>query len=119
MDGVQWFRECALMKRANEEVEILEAEFARSRRWFLKNSENWTKMAEREKRGGMAPYAHKQASIYADLARECEMLWKKLPQLVVDDEIAEAKKAKKDEEEREVDAMEEPDYEVRDYLEVV
>ncbi|KAF8143056.1 hypothetical protein K438DRAFT_2111109 [Mycena galopus ATCC 62051] len=117
MDRVQWFRERALMKRANEEVEILEAEFARSRQWFLKNSENWTKMAEREKREdyvdnqGWRAYPHKQASIYADLARECEMLWKKLPQLVVDDEIAEAKKAKKDEEEREVDAMEEPDYE--------
>ncbi|KAF8185780.1 hypothetical protein K438DRAFT_1765569 [Mycena galopus ATCC 62051] len=117
MDRVQWFRERALMKRANEEVEILEAEFARSRRWFLRNSENWTKMAEREKRGdyvdnqGWRAYAHKQAIIYAALARECEMLWKKLPQLVVDDEIAEAKKAKKDEEEREVDAMEEPDYE--------
>ncbi|KAF8147596.1 hypothetical protein K438DRAFT_2027687 [Mycena galopus ATCC 62051] len=124
MDRVQWFRERALMKRANEEVEILEAEFARSRQWFLKNSENWTKMAEREKRGdyvnnqGWLAYAHKQAIIYADLAHECEMLWKKLLQLVVDDEIAEAKKAKKDEEEREVDAMEEPDYE-EDYLEVV
>jgi hypothetical protein len=40
------------MKRANEEVEILEIEFERSIRWFLKNSENWTTMAERERRAG-------------------------------------------------------------------
>ncbi|KAJ7826570.1 hypothetical protein B0H14DRAFT_2595735 [Mycena olivaceomarginata] len=118
MDRVQWFRERALMKRANEEVEILEAEFERSSRWFLKNSENWTKMAERERRAdyvdnqGWRAYAHKQAIIYADLARECETLWKKLPQLVMEDEIADAKKTKKDEEERELDAMEEPDYEI-------
>jgi hypothetical protein len=42
------------MKRANEEVEILEAEFERSSGWFLKNSENWTKMAERERRAGVS-----------------------------------------------------------------
>ncbi|KAJ7840097.1 hypothetical protein B0H14DRAFT_2587662 [Mycena olivaceomarginata] len=118
MDRVQWFRERALMKRANEEVEILEVEFERSIRWFLKNSENWTTMAERERRAdyvdnqGWRAYAHKQAIIYADLARECETLRKKLPQLVMEDEIADAKKAKKDEEERELDAMEEPDYEI-------
>ncbi|KAJ6607947.1 hypothetical protein B0H10DRAFT_1816781 [Mycena sp. CBHHK59/15] len=53
MDRVQWFRERALMKRANEEVEILEAEFERSRRWFTKNSEIWMEMAETEKRRGM------------------------------------------------------------------
>ncbi|KAJ7898175.1 hypothetical protein B0H14DRAFT_3424537 [Mycena olivaceomarginata] len=124
MDRVQWFHERTLMKRANEEVEILEAEFEHSSWWFLKNSENWTKMAERERRAdyvdnqGWRAYAHKQAIIYADLAHECETLWKKLPQLVVEDEIADAKKAKKDEEEREIDAMEEPDYE-EDYLEVI
>ncbi|KAF8144372.1 hypothetical protein K438DRAFT_2102464 [Mycena galopus ATCC 62051] len=53
MDRVQWFRERALMKRANEEVEILEAEFERSRRWFTKNSDIWTKMGETERRTGM------------------------------------------------------------------
>ncbi|KAF8135927.1 hypothetical protein K438DRAFT_1738568 [Mycena galopus ATCC 62051] len=53
MDRVQWFRERALMKRANEEVEILDAEFERARRWFTKNSEIWTKMAETEKKTGM------------------------------------------------------------------
>ncbi|KAF7366252.1 hypothetical protein MVEN_00502800 [Mycena venus] len=95
------------MKRANEEVEILEAEFERSRRWFTKNSEIWTEMAETEKRRvygddqGWRAYAHRQAAIYTNLAHECETLWNKLPQLVIEDEIAEAKKAKKEEEERE------------------
>ncbi|KAF8121467.1 hypothetical protein K438DRAFT_2005168 [Mycena galopus ATCC 62051] len=109
------------MKRANEEVEILEAEFERSRRWFTKNSDIWTKMGERERRMGYGDdhgwraYAHSQAAIYANLARECETLWKKLPQLVIEDEIADAKKAKKEEEERERNAEEEPDYE-EDYL---
>ncbi|KAF8174422.1 hypothetical protein K438DRAFT_2023128 [Mycena galopus ATCC 62051] len=121
MDRVQWFRERALMKQANEEVEILDAEFECLRRWFTKNSEIWTKMAETEKRTGYSDdqgwraYAHWQAAIYANLARECKTLWKKLPQLVIDDEIADAKKAKKEEEERERNAEEEPDYE-EDYL---
>jgi hypothetical protein len=65
---------------------------------------------------GWRAYTHKQAIIYAGLARECETLWKKLLQLVMEDEIADAKKAKKDEEERELDVMEEPDYEVSFYL---
>ncbi|KAF8179970.1 hypothetical protein K438DRAFT_1768625 [Mycena galopus ATCC 62051] len=178
------------MKRAKEEVEILEAEFRCSRQWFTYNSEIWTKMAEREKRAdygdhqGWPAYAHKPVGpspvavtataviltavfldfkhltgrdgrqdglpvstavtavvqravgggkeystgrarhpfdgcrrtvatpgvIYANLACECEVLWDKLPQLVVEDEIVDAKKAKKDEEEREADATEEPDY---------
>jgi hypothetical protein len=34
----------------------------------------------------------------------------------MEDEIADAKKTKKDEEERELDAMEEPDYKVSFYL---
>ncbi|KAF8127306.1 hypothetical protein K438DRAFT_1790045 [Mycena galopus ATCC 62051] len=113
---VEWFRERALMKRAKEEVEILEAEFQCSRQWFIYNSEIWTKMAEREKRAdygddqGWPAYAHKPGVIYANLACECEVLWNKLPQLVVEDEIIDVKKAKKDEEEWEADATEEPDY---------
>ncbi|KAF8147526.1 hypothetical protein K438DRAFT_2090107 [Mycena galopus ATCC 62051] len=60
---------------------------------------------------GWRAYAHRQAAIYVNLARKCETLWKKLPQLVINDEIADAKKAKKEEEEQERNAKEEPDYE--------
>ncbi|KAJ7789810.1 hypothetical protein B0H14DRAFT_2626823 [Mycena olivaceomarginata] len=116
MDRVQWFRERALMKRAKEEIEILEEEFKRAKRWFTQTSEIWTKMAGMEKRGdyhddqGWRAYAYRQAAIYEDLAHQSEAEWVKLPQLIAQDAIAEANKAKEDEEERERDSREEPDY---------
>ncbi|KAJ7836773.1 hypothetical protein B0H14DRAFT_2362740 [Mycena olivaceomarginata] len=136
MDRVQWFRERALMKRAKEEIEILEEEFKRAKWWFTQTSEIWTKMAGMEKRGGTSPfhctsaapltggpvdyhddqgwraYAYRQAAIYEDLAHQSEAEWVKLPQLIAQDAIAEANKAKEDEEERERDSREEPDYKV-------
>ncbi|KAJ7747582.1 hypothetical protein B0H14DRAFT_3514007 [Mycena olivaceomarginata] len=124
MDRVQWFRERALMKRAKEEIEILEEEFKRAKRWFTQTSEIWTKMAGMEKRGdyhddqGWRAYAYRQAAIYEDLAHQSKAEWVKLPQLIAQDAIAEANKAKEDEEERERDSREEPDYK-EDYLVVV
>jgi hypothetical protein len=139
VDRVQWFREQALMKRAKEEIKILEEEFKHAKWWFTQTSEIWTKMAGMEKRGGKSPfhctsaapltgrpvdyhddqgwrvYAYRQAAIYEDLAHQCETEWVKLPQLVAQDAIAEANKAKEDEEERERDSREEPDYKVRLY----
>ncbi|KAF8181906.1 hypothetical protein K438DRAFT_1767633 [Mycena galopus ATCC 62051] len=106
-EEIQWFCERALMKWANEEVEILKAEFECSRRWFMKNGDIWMKIAEAEKKmgynndHGWRAYAHKQVVIYVNLVCKHETLWKKLPPLVIEDEIADVKKAKKEEEERE------------------
>ena len=52
---------------------------------------------------GWRAYAHKQAVIYENLARECKTQYELLPKLVAKDELDEANKAQKDEEERERD----------------
>ncbi|KAJ7840970.1 hypothetical protein B0H14DRAFT_2587184 [Mycena olivaceomarginata] len=123
MNRVHWFRERALMKRAKEEIKILE-EFKHAKWWFMQTSKIRMTMAGMEKRGdyhddqGWRAYAYRQAAIYEDLAHQCETEWVKLPQLIAEDAIAEANKAKEDEEEREWDSREEPDYK-EDYLVVV
>ncbi|KAF7371877.1 hypothetical protein MVEN_00044900 [Mycena venus] len=112
MDRVQWFRERALLERAIEEVEILDAEFERAITWFAKTSEIWTKLALETSSidlgitfssgpndynpsvGGWQAYAHKQAAIYLELRVGCEQAKAGLAGMVKQDLEKENKKAK-------------------------
>ena len=112
MDRVQWFRERALLERAIEEVEILDAEFERAITWFGKTSEIWTKLAletgsinlgiafssgpndYNPSVGGWQAYAHKQAAMYLELRVSCEQAKAGLEGIINQDLEKENKKAK-------------------------
>ncbi|KAF7337388.1 hypothetical protein MSAN_02264900 [Mycena sanguinolenta] len=111
MDRVQWFRERALLERAIEEVEILDAEFERAIIWFGKTSEIWTKLAletgsmdlgiafssgpndYNPSVGGWQAYAHKQAAMYLELRVGCEQAKADLEGMIKQDSEKENKKA--------------------------
>ena len=71
---VKWFRARAARDRAREEVEILETEFCRAHRSFLKMSRVWMELATGKRPG----YAYKQSAMYNQLAVDCEEAFEKL-----------------------------------------
>jgi hypothetical protein len=71
---VKWFRARAARNRAQEEVEILEAEFRRAHRSFLQMSKIWMELAT----GKRAGYAFKQSAMYNRLAIDCKEAFEKV-----------------------------------------
>ncbi|KAJ7230075.1 hypothetical protein GGX14DRAFT_344474 [Mycena pura] len=108
MDRVQWFRERALMHRAQEEIEILTVEFQRATEFFKHSAAIWSEIAtgsinvEASARIlghltratlGWRAYAYHQAGIYSDLQSGCQRAWEDLPNLIAVDQEKEDKKA--------------------------
>ena len=77
---VRWFRAKAELDRWNEEVCILEAEFARTARTFEFLSNAWAQSVKGpigDKRGYSA-FASERSDMYARMARNCSEKFKKL-----------------------------------------
>ena len=78
VDRVKWFRDRAARDRAQEEKEILEAEFCRTIRSFTKMSDVWSKLATKNaSKHSNAAYARKQAALYHALAEDCRKTYNK------------------------------------------
>jgi hypothetical protein len=78
VDRVKWFRDRAARDRAREELEILKAEFERTKLSFTKMSDVWTTLAAKDATcRSSAAYAHKQASLYDALAEDCRKMYDK------------------------------------------
>jgi len=77
VDRVKWFRDRAARDRAREEMEILKAEFDRTKRSFTRMSDVWTMLAKDANFNSSAAYAHKQASLYCALAEDCRTMYEK------------------------------------------
>lgn len=78
MDRVKWFRDRAARDRAREEMEILKAEFDRTRLSFTKMSDVWTTLAAKNATcHSNAAYAYNQASLYCALAEDCGKMYDK------------------------------------------
>ena len=78
MDRVKWFRDQAARDRAQEEKEILHAEFQCMIQSFDKMSDIWTKLAaENASKHSNAAYACKQAALYLALAEDCRKIYNK------------------------------------------
>ena len=70
---MKWFRARAARDRAREEVEILEQEFIRAHRSFVRMAKVWTEISEQAKDDkGKAAYGHKQSAMYHQLALNCK-----------------------------------------------
>lgn len=69
-DRVEWFRARQDALQWKEEVEILEAEITRCRRWFTKMAGVWRKLAIESQKPGYAAYAHEKADIFLRRASE-------------------------------------------------
>ncbi|KAF7367681.1 hypothetical protein MSAN_00831800 [Mycena sanguinolenta] len=85
LDRVKWFRDRALLQRAQEERETLEEEFSRTRVAFHSSARIWSALAEDASRPGRKAYAEKQSSMYSALAERCFVARGKLPVLVAAD----------------------------------
>ncbi|KAJ7921959.1 hypothetical protein B0H13DRAFT_1866198 [Mycena leptocephala] len=98
VDRVKWFRDRALKCRSDEEVETLEAEFARVIESFRHNSEDiWAEIASQEDgETGWRVYAYKQAAMYDKLSQDCAAEWARAPSLVLKDQKDEEEKARRD-----------------------
>jgi hypothetical protein len=98
VDRVKWFRDRALKCRSDEEVETLEAEFARVIESFRHNSEDiWAEIASQEDgETGWRAYAYKQAAMYDKLSQDCAAEWARAPSLVLKDQKDEEEKARRD-----------------------
>lgn len=78
VDRVKWFRDRAARDRAQEEKEILEAEFGRTIRSFTKMSDVWSKLATKNaSKHSNTAYAQKQAALYHALAEDCRKMYNK------------------------------------------
>ncbi|KAF5360607.1 hypothetical protein D9756_005153 [Leucocoprinus leucothites] len=76
VERARWFRERALLDRLREELEILNEEFRRSKKSFIKMQLTWEQMAKmaEDKQGFMA-YAHRHAEMYSNMAAEVDSEW--------------------------------------------
>jgi hypothetical protein len=80
---VKWFRARAARDRAREEIEILEAEFCRAHKSFLRMAEIWMELSEHAKaEKGKAAYGYKQSAMYHQLALNCEEAFRKVRPIV-------------------------------------
>lgn len=69
---MHWFRLEAEMLQWRTQFESKIAQLLRVRRSFLKYSQTWSTVAEKEGRDGFAPYAMKTSLMYGQLARRAE-----------------------------------------------
>jgi hypothetical protein len=78
VDRVKWFRDRAARDCAQEEKEILEAEFEHTILSFTKMGEVWTTLAIKNARNhSNTVYAHRQAALYQALADNCRKTYDK------------------------------------------
>ncbi len=69
---MEWFRARQDTRQWKEEVEILEAELERTRRFFSWMSSIWTQLTAGPSKPGYAEYAHEKADMHATRAKECK-----------------------------------------------
>jgi hypothetical protein len=75
---VRWYREKAAVERLKEELDMLDEEFRRTYKSFMRMTEVWKELAIlNQSAPGYSAYAWRQVNMHIRFAEECWSQWKR------------------------------------------